>query len=118
MAVNSAMSAAALPGVFRGLLNGVHERNEGGVFYVRGEEGAYMFPREFGNAQFAESLQAAIDDAPGYFFVVEERDGHLHVLAYERERVAREALAAAGVTLAAAGVADADDPPRVAEVDD
>ena len=110
MAGAAATTAASLPGVFRGLLNGVQQRGEGGVFFVRGADGAYMFPREFTHAQFAESLQALLDDAPECYFVVEERDGHLHVLAYERARVAREALASAGVAV--------DEGPRVEEVDE
>jgi hypothetical protein len=95
-----------LPGVFRGLLNGVQQRGDGGVFFVRGEEGAYMFAREFTNAEFAEALQTLIDDTPGCFFVVEERDAQLHVLRYDRARVGREALAATAA------------PPRVVEVDE
>ena len=67
-----------LPGVFRGLLNGVQQRGDGGVFFVRGEEGAYMFAREFTNAEFAEALQTLIDDTPGAF-LVEERDAQPHV---------------------------------------
>lgn len=80
--------ASQLHGVFKALLNGVHERGNGGVLYVRGDECAYRFPHEFRDATFRSSLASIVeDDEQRHFFVVEERDGQLHVLAYPKERV-------------------------------
>ena len=86
--------ARSLHGVFKALLNGVHARGDGGVLYVRGDECAYRFTREFTDAAFRGTLETVLeDDARKHFFVVEERDGQLHVLAYPKERVWQEALA-------------------------
>ena len=75
-------------GVFRAIANGVHERGEGGVAYVKGEECGYLFPHEFKSEDFASGLQDAIDAGGStHFFVVEERDKKLHVLAYEKKHV-------------------------------
>ena len=75
-------------GVFRAIANGVHERGEGGVAYVKGEECGYLFPHEFKNEEFASGIQDAIDAGGStHFFVVEERDRKLHVLAYEKKHV-------------------------------
>ena len=86
--------AASMHGVFKAILNGVHVRGDGGVLYVRGDECAYRFPREFPDAGFRGSLDTILEeDERKHFFVVEERDGQLHVLAYPKERVWQEALA-------------------------
>jgi hypothetical protein len=88
-----AVAGTALHGVFKALLNGVHARGEGGVLYVRGGECAYRFAHEFADAGFRGSLETVLEeDARRHFFVVEERDGQLHVLAYPKERVWADAL--------------------------
>lgn len=75
-------------GVFRALANGVHERGSGGVAFVKGEECAYLFPHEFKNETFRSGLEEAIDAGKDtHFFVVEERDNQLNVLAYEKKHV-------------------------------
>ena len=77
-----------LHGVFKGILNGIHERGEGGVLFVKGEECAYRFASEFTNAEFRCTLRDILDKDQGlHFFVVEERDKQLHVLAYPKTRV-------------------------------
>lgn len=81
-----------LHGVFKALLNGVHERGDGGVLYVKDEQCAYRFPREFTDETFRGQLETLLDDTPDNFFVVEERDRALHVLAYPRSHV-REQVA-------------------------
>lgn len=81
--------AQQLHGVFRAILQGVHTRGEGGVLYVKGDGCAYRFPREFPDDAFRGSLETILEDDEGaHFFVVEERDGQLHVLAYPRAHVA------------------------------
>ena len=82
-----------LHGIFKAILNGVHTRGEGGVLYVKGEECAYHFPREFGSEDFRGSLETVLEDGGReHFYVVEEKDGQLHVLAYPKQRVLEEAL--------------------------
>lgn len=75
---------ASLHGVFRGLLNGRHERGTGGVLYVRQGMCAYRFPNEFPDANFRERLAEVLsDDEERHLFVVEDKqDGQLHLLAY------------------------------------
>ena len=79
-----------LHGVFKALLKGTIDRGEGGVLFVRGDECAYRFPSEFQDQNFATNLQDLVDERADLFFVVEEREGSLHVVAYEKERVHRE----------------------------
>jgi hypothetical protein len=82
------MNPNNLHGVFKAILNGLHERGEGGVLYVKGDECAYRFSSEFTNVQFRGALDKVIEDDEGvHFFVVEERDKQLHVLAYPKTRV-------------------------------
>lgn len=77
-----------LHGVFKGILNGISERGEGGVLYVKGDECAYRFASEFVNTQFRGSLERILEEDAGFhFFVVEEKDNQLHVLAYPKTRV-------------------------------
>ena len=76
-------------GVFRAILQGVHTRGDGGVLFVKGDGCAYRFPHEFTDAGFRGSLEGILEEDEGaHFFVVEERDGQLHVLAYPRAHVA------------------------------
>ena len=79
-------------GVFKALLNGVHARGTGGVLYVKGQECAYRFPREFGDETFRSSLASIVDGDDANFYVVEEKDGALHLLAYPKEHVFRAAV--------------------------
>ena len=80
---------AQLHGVFRAILQGVHARGEGGVLYVKDDGCAYRFPREFPDEAFRGSLEGILEEDEGlHFFVVEERDRQLHVLAYPRAHVA------------------------------
>mgnify|MGYP001376148772 CR=1 FL=1 len=80
-----------LHGVFKAALNGAHYRGDGGFVYVKGEECAYLFPREFRGRQpdAATTLEELLQDekAKQVFYVAEEREGQLHILAYPRERV-------------------------------
>ena len=87
-------TTAQLHGIFKAYLNGAHERGTGGVVYVKGEECAYRFPREFrGVPQFQEKLEDLLaDDGDAHVYVIEERDSQLHVLAYPRSRVLDDAL--------------------------
>ena len=68
----------------------MHERGDGGFVYVKGDECTYLFPSELtGHAEMTESLTEMLADerAKMVFYVVEERDSALHVLAYPRKRV-------------------------------
>lgn len=74
-------------GVFRAAINGVHQRDEGGFVYVKDDRCGYMFPCELQHAPAREMMQQLLDDkekACQVFYVLEERDGKLHVLAYPR----------------------------------
>ena len=84
-----------LHGIFKAALNGMHDRGDGGFVYVRGDECAYMFPRELKNQTEArETLEELLADekAKRVFYVVEERDGRLHMLAYPRDRVLKDMI--------------------------
>lgn len=83
-------------GAFTALLNGMATRGTGGVLYVKGESCAYCFPQEFPDAGFREVLANVLEEwGDRCFFVVEERDGNVHILRHDKEevyRAAREAL--------------------------
>ena len=81
-----------LHGVFRGLLNGIQERGEGGFLYVKEGNCRYMFPSEVTNEDVRASMEAMFADesADNVFFVAEERDSKLNLLAYPRNVVANE----------------------------
>ena len=84
-----------LHGVFNAALNGMHDRGDGGFVYVKGEECAYLFPSELnGHDQVRETLEEMLTDekAKRVFYVLEERDNALHVLAYPRDRVLKDML--------------------------
>jgi hypothetical protein len=90
-------TSASLHGVYKALLNGVHEHGEGGVLYVKGNACAYRFPLGFAPPRFREALEEALAErGHDHFFVVEERDAQLHVLAYPKA-VVRAAVAEAVV---------------------
>ena len=77
-----------LHGVFKAIVNGVNERGEGGVLFVKGDGCAYRFVSEFANDEFRGALTTVVEnDENQHFFVVEERDKQLHVLAYPKTRV-------------------------------
>ena len=112
-----------LHGVFKALLNGVHQRGDGGVLYVKGDECAYRFPGEFSNATFRGSLEEALtENGASHFFVVEEKDAQLHLLAYSKKRVMEEALGdaegAASSDPTAASYRAPPSTPRIEDVDD
>ena len=82
-----------LHGVYKGIINGLHTRGDGGFLYVKGDECAYMFPHELKNQNDTrkgiESLLQE-DESCSKFYVLEERDGHAHIMAYERSTVREE----------------------------
>lgn len=89
--------APSLHNIFKALLNGVHARGEEGVLHVRGEVCAYRVPADYSDASFRGALERLLEeDAGQHFYVVEERDGKLHLLAYDRARVVRDARGGAG----------------------
>lgn len=84
-----------LHGVFKAVLNGMHERGDGGFLYVKGDDCAYMFPSELkGHDDVRSTLEELLEDekAKMVFYVLEERDNNLHVLAYPRERVMKDMI--------------------------
>ena len=88
--------ATMVHGVFKAALNGMHDRGAGGFVYVKGDACAYMFPRELqGQPQLCESLEEMLADekASRVFYVVNERDGQLHIVAYPRDSVLRDMVA-------------------------
>ena len=100
-----------LHGVFKAVLNGVHERGDGGFVYVKGDECAYLFPSELeGHAGARESLEELLSDekAKMVFYVLEERDNALHVLAYPRERVLTDMVEAKQRTHSASEIQEVD----------
>lgn len=104
-------SSKKLHGVFKGILNGVHERGDGGVLYVKGDACAYRFPNEFADEGIRDSLTTILEEhGTRQFFVVDEKDGQLHVLAYSKQHVLDEAVAWARQ--------GSSDPGRIDEVED
>lgn len=91
---------ASLHGVFKAILNGTVERGEGGILYVNDkDECKYAFPHEFHNPTFRSSLETLMEEDDGvHFYVAREADGKVHLVAYPKERVRREAMEACGVT--------------------
>ena len=84
-----------LHGVFRAALNGMHARGDGGFVYVKGDECAYLFPSELrGHDDARETLGDMLTDekAKMVIYVLEERDGQVHVLAYPRDRVLKDMI--------------------------
>lgn len=86
---------ANLHGIFKAAINGIQYRGTGGFVYVKADECGYMFPNELVHQP---DLRTALDEmlqsesASRVFYVVEERDGNLHVLAYPRDAVLAQAL--------------------------
>lgn len=54
---------------------------------MKGDECGYLFPNEFSNLEFRGALEQTLEDNDDNFFVVQEKDSHLHVLAYQKTRV-------------------------------
>ena len=108
---------ASLHGVHKALLNAEQSGQTGGALYVKGDECVYRavddFPDERFRAQLGELVRAG---GPLYFFVVEERDNKLHVVAYAKETVWQEAKRAYGIASPAAPSAAEADGPVVEEV--
>jgi len=82
-------NSSQVPGVYRAILKGNHERGTGGILYVRGELCAYRFPTEFPDPKVCERLEEVLaEDNEQHFYVLEDKsDGQLHLLAYPRDVV-------------------------------
>ena len=83
-------------GVFRAIYKGVQTRGDGGFLYVRGDECCYMYPGELSDAgaRAAMTKVMAQELAASVYFVAEERDGNMHILAHPKELVMAAAVAA------------------------
>jgi len=83
------MANSSVPGIYRAILKGNHERGTGGILYVRGELCAYRFPNEFPDPKVCERLEEVLaEDNEQHFYVLEDKsDGQLHLLAYPRDVV-------------------------------
>lgn len=103
-------------GVFRGIANGVEQRGDGGFLFVRGDHCAYMFLHELGNLEAAqrEHLEELLhgEAARKVFYVLEEKDANLHVLAYPKEVVFQQLAddARGGAETGPGGAHDTADP--------
>ena len=80
-----------LHGVYKGILNGHYTRGEGGFLYIRANRDlAYIFPHELKNQNdLCQQMQTmlAADTSHLVFYVAEEKDNRVHVLAYPRHIV-------------------------------
>lgn len=78
-----------MKGISAALLNGIHERGEGGVLWVRGEECRYCFPNEFGSKEFEDGLVDMLsrEESSSIFFAVVEDEGKMHVMAIPKQSV-------------------------------
>lgn len=87
------MAAESLPGLFKAFVNAVHTRKDDTkwVILVKGDECGCLSVSELPNETFRGQLETTLDEhGDKFFFVVEERDEALHVLAYPKDRVYRE----------------------------
>lgn len=87
-----------LHGVFCEMLNGMHLRGTGGVVHVKGDGCRYCFPREFSHEEFRKGLEEVVEDDDQHFYVVHEKDGYMHLLAYARDTVYRAAASSVAAT--------------------
>ena len=93
--LNMHITNMSLHGVFKALINGQHERGSGGFLFVKGDSCTYMFPRELvGQDDAKTTLTEMLEDenAKEVFYVQEERDGQLNVLAYPKDHVLKEIM--------------------------
>lgn len=98
-------------GVFHSILNGIHDKKtDRGALYVCGAMCEYRTLDEWRvlHEDFGDELQALLDGkyAKEAFFVVEKREGTLHVMAYPRSRVMREVAVQASQKTATVGQGD------------
>ena len=84
--------------IFKVYVNGLHTRGPGGVVYVNYgiQRCGYLFPQEFSDTALREALGKRLDETCQHIYVVEERDGTLHLLAYPIEAVQNAIAGAAG----------------------
>lgn len=107
---------ASLHGVHKALLNAEQAGRTGGALYVKDDACAYRAVDDFPDERFRAHLSQMIAAGGAlYFFVVEERDNKLHVVAYAKEDVWAEARRAYGTgaaagPAAASGAAETDGP--------
>lgn len=76
--------------VFSAIFQGVQDRGDGGFLYVRGDDAVYMFTNELqGRDELKQTLEdlKCNEDSKKVFYVVEERDDKMHLIAYTKERV-------------------------------
>lgn len=87
----TAMVGASLHGVFKEIINGTTNRGPDGVVFVKGDECGYCLVCDFPVVRFRDTLLKILQEDGGeHFFVVEERDAQLHIVAYTKKRVYEE----------------------------
>lgn len=87
-------SSTSLHGVYTAILNGLHERGDGGFLYLKDNNAMYLFPDEVKNQNdLRDSMRSMLQDdsSKNVFYVAEERNGEIHLLAYPRTVVLEEA---------------------------
>ena len=81
---------------YAAILHGVKTRGDGGVLYVNFEKNTrgYLFPHEFADPNVKRDLAELLqrETSKEFFFVLEERDRKMHVLAYSKETVLEHTL--------------------------
>lgn len=118
--MTSASSSPVLSlGVYRAALNGLEERGEGGVVYMRGDECGYVFPDEVSRADVAEGLRGLLADEQSrtLFYLLVERDGRVDVHAFRRDQAIVEVHKAMKASSSGGSAAAPDASPRIEEVD-
>lgn len=119
--MTSASSSPVLTlGVYRAALNGLEERGEGGVVYMRGDECGYVLPDEVSRADVAEGLRGLLADEQSktLFYLLVERDGRVDVHAFRRDQAIAEVhKAMKGSSSSGESRAAPDASPRIEEVD-
>jgi hypothetical protein len=86
------MERGKMSGIFRAIINGVHERGDGGFLYVKNDQCSWMFPHEFKHGAMRETLEELVERKQ-VFHVVEVGE-QVTIKAYDREAVMRGALPA------------------------
>lgn len=81
-----------LHGIFKAILKGERDRGTGGFLYVKGDSCAYMYPHELCGQDDARDAIAELlsdENTNTNYYIMEERDSKLHILAYPKAHVYR-----------------------------
>jgi len=91
-----------LHGIYKALLNSVDTHQARGILHVKGEACVCKYASEFGG-EIADKMEELLEQNPTFFYVVEEKDQQLHVLAYPKDTVYRAVASIAATEVDSGG---------------